>query len=147
MQASDHELITICRVCIDRLESPYPFSSDSNGPHTEAPTATAAASAIDPNATCACDAVIVSTLATNMAQKQKMGEQLKPSNSTRLQGFCINGVLLPMTKVTQGSLMKWAIGKGRSKSKTQQAGAFLRSHRGLEGGSRHRNSKWHCRDF
>jgi hypothetical protein len=116
MQGSDHELITICRVCIDRLESPSPFSSESNGLHTEAPTATAAVSTIDPVATCAWDAVIVSTLATNMAQKQKMGEPLKPSNSTRLQGFCINGVLLPTTKVTRDSLMKWAIEKGRSKA-------------------------------
>jgi hypothetical protein len=74
-------------------------------------------STIDPVATCAWDAVIVSTLATNMAQKQKMGEPLKPSNSTRLQGFCINSVLLPMTKVTRDSLMKWAIGKGRSKAR------------------------------
>ena len=78
---------------------------------------TAAASTIDPVATCAWDAVIVSTLATNMAQKQKMGEPLKPSNSTRLQGFRINGVLLPTTKVTRDSLMKWAIGKGRSKAR------------------------------
>ena len=117
MQGSDHELITICRVCIDRLESPSPFSSESNGLHTEAPTATAAVSTIDPVATCAWDAVIVSTLATNMAQKQKMGEPLKPSSSTRLQGFRINGVLLPTTKVTRDSLMKWAIGKGRSKAR------------------------------
>ena len=49
-----------------------------------------AVSTIDPVATCAWDAVIVSTLATNMAQKQKMGEPLKPSNS---KGFRINGVL------------------------------------------------------
>ena len=52
-----------------------------------------------------------------MAQNQKMGELLKPSNSTRLQGFHINGVLLPTTKVTRDSLMKWAIGKGRSKAR------------------------------
>ena len=38
VQNSDHELITICRVCVDRLESPSPFSSESNGLHTEAPT-------------------------------------------------------------------------------------------------------------
>ena len=100
MQGSDHELITICRVCIDRLESTSPFSSEFNRQR--------------PN--CAWGVVIVSTLATNMAQKQKMGEPLKPSNSTRLQGFRINGVLLPTTKVTRDSLMKWAIGKGRSKA-------------------------------
>jgi hypothetical protein len=46
-----------------------------------------------------------------------MGEPLKPSNSTRLQGFHINGVLLPTTKVTRDLLMKWAIGKGRSKAR------------------------------
>ena len=73
-----------------------------------------AVSTIDPVATCAWDAVIVSTLATNMAQKQKMGEPLKPSNS---KGFRINGVLLPTTKVTRDLLMKWAIGKGRSKAR------------------------------
>ena len=106
MQGSNHELITICWVCINQLESRSPFSSESDGLHTEAPTATAAASTIDPIATCAWDAVIVSTLATNVAQKQKMGEPLKPFNSTRLQEFCINGVLLPTTKVTRDSLMK-----------------------------------------
>jgi hypothetical protein len=104
------EYIKSDRCKTDRLEIPSPFSSESNGLHTEAPTATAAASTIDPVATCAWDAVILSTLATNMAQKEKLSEPLKPSNSTRLQGFCIKGVLLPTTKVTRDSLMKWAIG-------------------------------------
>ena len=67
MQGSDHKLITICRVCAERLESPSLFSSESNGLHTEDPTATAAMSTVDPVATCARDAVIVSTLTTNMA--------------------------------------------------------------------------------
>jgi hypothetical protein len=117
VQNSDHELITICRVCVDRLESPSPFSSESNGLLTEAPSAIAATSTNDPIVACAWDDVIVSTLATNMAQKQKKNEPLKPSNSTRLQGFRINGVLLPTFKVSRDLLMKWSIGKGRSKAR------------------------------
>ena len=43
-----------------------------------------------------------------MAQKQKMGEPLKPSNSTRLQGFRINGVLLYTTASDTPLIGKWA---------------------------------------
>jgi hypothetical protein len=51
VQGSDHELITICRVCIHGLESPSSFSSESGGLHDAEPTATAAASIINPIAT------------------------------------------------------------------------------------------------
>ena len=35
MQGSDHELSPSVGFCINRLESPFPFSSESNGLHTE----------------------------------------------------------------------------------------------------------------
>jgi hypothetical protein len=62
--------------------------------------------------------VIVSTSQTNMAQRQKKGEQLKSSNLTHLQGFHVSGVVLLLECISKDVLWKWAIAKGRSKGKT-----------------------------
>ena len=107
----------ICRLCIDRLEEQTcsPADSDPTVSSEELPVATSTSS--DPIHNCAWDDVIVSTSMTNMAQRQKKGEQMKSNNSTRLQGFRVNGVLLPSAHLSKDVMRKWAISKGRSKAR------------------------------
>jgi hypothetical protein len=109
-----HELLVICQMCINWLKNKNqtttinkPVVADHKLPATN-----------DPIANCVWDNVIVSTGQTNMAQRQKKGEQMKSLNSTCLQGFCVNGVVLILAHISNDVMRKWAIAKGRSKARS-----------------------------
>jgi hypothetical protein len=58
---------------------------------------------------CSRDDIVVSTTHTNAVSRTKKGEPLKPINATCLQGFCINGKLLPTASIVKDHLQRWAI--------------------------------------
>ncbi len=111
IQSIDHKMLTICHNCVNRLKSTATSESTLATTAERRQTLTN-----NPIATCLWDDVIVTTSRTSSTQKMKKGAPMKPENYTCLQGFRINGVLLPSMKLTRDALMRWAIGKGRSRA-------------------------------
>ncbi len=73
VESTDHELLVICQMCLNRLENENqtaptnePAIADHELPATN-----------DPIANCVWDDVIVSTGQTNMEERQKKDEQMK----------------------------------------------------------------------
>ena len=50
---------------------------------------------------CSWDDIIVTTNHTNAVSRTKKGEPLKSNNSTRLQGFRVDGVIIPTEKIAK----------------------------------------------
>lgn len=71
----------------------------------------------NPIENCSWDDVAVTTTLTNAASRTKKGESLKVTNATRLQGFCINGELIPTASIVKDHLQRWAIRKNKPRAR------------------------------
>ena len=90
IQSIDHKMLTICHNFDNRLESSA--TSESTLATTSEREQTLSN---DPIATFLWNDVIVTASCTISTQKMKKGAPMKPENYTHLQGFCLNGALLP----------------------------------------------------
>ena len=59
----------------------------------------------------------MTTTLTNAASRTKKGESLKVTNATRLQGFRINGKLIPTASIVKDHLQRWAIRKNKPRAR------------------------------
>jgi hypothetical protein len=114
-EGADKEMHCVCFTCIGKVAEPVTVGVIQPAADKENVTN-------DPIPNCSWDNIVVSTTLTNAVSRTKKGEPLMPMNATCLQGFCINGELLPTASIVKDHLQRWAIRhtKRRARQLTKQ---------------------------
>ena len=102
-EGANNEMHCMCFTCIGKVTEPVSVGVIQPASDKENFTTN------NPIENCLWDNIVVSTSLTNAVSRTKKGEPLKPMNATHLQGFCINGKLLPTASIVKDHLQRWAI--------------------------------------
>jgi hypothetical protein len=103
VEADDNEMHLVCFTCIDNMMTePVGVSLSTSQKESGIPPPRNLSN--NPIEKCTWDDFIDTTTLTNTVCRAKTGEPLKSSNSTHLQGFCVNGVLVPTEKSVKDHL-------------------------------------------
>jgi hypothetical protein len=100
VKANDNKMHCMCFTCIDNMmtESVGVLLSTGKKENNVPPSTNLSNNPIEK---CPWDDAIVATTLTNKVSWAKKGEPLKSSNSTLLQGFHVNGVILSTDKLSR----------------------------------------------